>query len=287
MTTPAEVIHGTSALLKNVLQRDLRLEIEVLLAHVLQVTRSQLLARLQDPIDELPLREFDELLARLIQHEPLAYIIGYREFYGIEITCWDDALIPRPETEMLVDLALEEITRRGDDLRIIDVGTGAGAVAIAIAENAPQVRIIATDASAAALDVATKNVRAYGVGSRVMLRPGDLLASTGEFDLILANLPYVSEGEWQTLEPEIQEYEPRSALVGGVHGTEIIERLIAEAPQHLAEGGVLAAEIGETQGERLLTVARRFFPDGYAYVMKDYAGKDRVLVIRREEEGIG
>ena len=287
MRTIAEAVHEAARRLREAAGEDARLEAEVLLAHVLRIDRSHLLARLRDQLPLDASSVFDALVRRREACEPLAYIVGHREFYGMDIVCWDDALVPRPETEMLVDLALEEIERRGDALRIIDVGTGSGAVAVAIAEHAPGVRIIAADASEDALAVAAKNIRAYNLQSRVTVRHVDLLDGAGVFDLIVANLPYVRDDEWQTLPPEIRDHEPRAALVGGTLGTEIIERLIAQAPAHLASGGVVAAEIGETQGDSLLAFARRFFPDATAYVMKDLEGKDRILVIRREGEGIG
>lgn len=287
MRTIAEAVHDAARRLREAAGEDARLEAEVLLAHAMRIERSHLLARLRDELPPGAKASFDGLVRQREAREPLAYIVGYREFYGMDIVCWDAVLIPRPETEMLVGLALEEIERRGDALRIIDVGTGSGAVAVAIAGHVPGVRIIAADASEDALAVAVKNIRAYNLESRVTVRHADVLDGAGVFDLIVANLPYVSDDEWQTLPPEIRGHEPREALVGGERGTEIIERLIAQAPAHLASGGVVAAEIGETQGDSLLAFARRFFPDAHAYVMKDLAGKDRILVIRREGEGIG
>src|SRR5438309_422856 len=136
------------------------------------------------------------------------------------------ALIPRPETELLIDVALEAIASRGGLARVADVGTGSGAVAVAIAANAPRVHIVAIDSSPEALRLAESNVRHAGVEDRVELRHGDLLEGVGRFDVIVANLPYVSEADWRGLPPEIRDHEPRAALVGGVRGTEAIERLL-------------------------------------------------------------
>jgi release factor glutamine methyltransferase len=277
----AEIIHNAATRLDAESIDDARLEAEVLLAYVLRADRAHLLARMADDADAEASARFEVLLARRLAREPLAYIVGHREFYGIEVECAPGALIPRPETEMLVELALDEVRRRGDALRIVDVGTGSGAIALAIAANAPGVRVTAIDASEAALAVARRSVERTGVADRVELRAGDLLEEQGVFDVIVANLPYVSAAEWELVQPEIREYEPREALVGGASGTEAVERLLREAPPHLAPGGLLAAEIGATQGARLLAVARECFPDAHVCVIKDLAGLDRVLEIRR------
>jgi release factor glutamine methyltransferase len=285
MPTIGEAVHAAAQRLREAAEEDARLEAEVLLAHATGVDRTHVLARLHDQLAVEDTRAFDTLIARRAAREPLAYIVGRREFYGIDIICAPGALIPRPETEMLVDLALEEIERRGRDVRIVDVGTGSGAIAVAIAANAPDMRIVASDASDAALAIARRNVEAHGLAARVTLRRASLLEDAGMCDVIVANLPYVSEREWAELQPEIREHEPRESLVGGETGAEVIEQLIAQAPAHVAASGVLAAEIGETQSERLLSCARRFYPDADAYGMKDFAGRDRVLVVRREEAG--
>jgi len=286
MANIAQLVHRAAAQLQAAAGADASLEAEVLLTHVMGIDRAHLLARLTDEASDSTQRNFDALIARRVAREPLAYIIGHREFYGIDLVCRAGALIPRPETELLVDLALEEIDRRGNALRIIDVGAGSGAIAVAIVASATGVHVVASDTSDAALAVASENVRRHDFESRISVHWYDLLDGAGTFDVIVANLPYVSAAEWETLQPEIRDHEPRAALVGGARGTEVVEELLEQAPQHLAPGGVLCAEIGETQAGHLLAVAGRFFPDARSYVMKDFAGKDRVLVIRREGEGI-
>lgn len=277
----AELLHASANRLTAASIDDARLETDVLLAYVLGIDRAHVLARLDDQLDDDTTARFDALLARRVAHEPLAYITGNREFYGIDIACRPGALIPRPETEMLVEIALGEIRRRGDALRIADVGTGSGAIAVVIAANAPRARVTAIDASDAALTVARDNAARAGVADRIDLRTGDLLEDAGVFDVVVANLPYVSAAEWQELQPEIRDHEPREALVGGPVGTEVIERLLRQAPAHLDAAGVLAAEIGAGQGARLLEVACACFPDREACVIKDVAGLDRVLLVRR------
>ena len=280
VTTIASLLHTATVQLTAASIDDARLEAEVLLAHTLATDRAHVLARLTDSIDEASIARFAQRLTRRLAREPLAYIVGRREFYGIEIACGPGALIPRPETELVVDIALDEIRTRGGALCIADIGTGSGAIAVAIAANAPNVRITAIDASSDALTIARNNVDLHTVASRVELRVGNLLDGSGVFDVIVANLPYVSVAEWQTLQPEVREYEPRAALVGGREGTEAIEQLLRDAPPHLASGAVLALEIGATQAERLLAVARASFPNAEVCVMKDLAGLDRVLVVR-------
>ena len=276
----AELIHDAATRLDAARIDDARLEADVLLAQVLGIDRAHLLARMDDAVDDDADARFHALLTRRLGHEPLAYIVGQREFYGIDIACGPGALIPRPETEMLVEIALDEARRRGSGLRIVDVGTGSGAIAVAISANAAGARVIAIDASDAALALARRNVARAAVAKRVDLRVGDLLDGEGVFDVIVANLPYVSAADWEALAPEIREHEPRAALVGGARGTETVERLLRQAPAHLARGGLLAAEIGDRQGAWLTAAAGDCFPDDEVCVMKDLAGLDRVLVIR-------
>ena len=275
----ALALHFAAADLAEAAGEDARLEAEVLLAHALGIDRAHLLADLRGALSLKQTATFDALLRQRTAREPLAYIVGHREFYGIEIVCSPAALIPRPESEMLVDLALEEARRRGE-IRIVDVGAGTGAIAVAIALNAPNARVLATDVSDAALALARRNAERHGVESRVALRKADLLDGLGAFDVIVANLPYVSEGDWRALAPELRDHEPKMALIGGETGTEIIEAMLRQAPPHLAPGGVLAAEIGAAQGAAVLRVVREAFPEAAVCVIKDLAGLDRMLVVR-------
>lgn len=279
--TAAEAIHSAASRFEAAGIDDARLEAEVLLARALGLDRTHVLASLHQPLDDDDVARFEALVGRRLRHEPLAYIVGHREFYGIEIECAPGALIPRPETELLVDLALQEIAKRGEPIRLADIGTGSGAIAVAVALNAPHVRLLATEVSDDAIAVARRNIARYGLEQRVELRRTDLLDGLRELDVIVANLPYVSERDWQSLAPEIRDHEPRSALVPGPDGTEAVARLLEQARAHLAQHGVLAAEIGETQAELLLSRARAHFPDAEACVIKDFAGRDRVLVVRR------
>lgn len=258
---------------------DARLEAEVLLGHALRANRARVLASLRDPLDGEAQATFAALIARRGAREPLAYITGEREFYGIAIACAPGVLIPRPESELLVEFAIEAC--RSGKTGVADVGTGSGCLAVAIAVNAPQARVTAIDASRDALAIARENVARHALGERVLLREGDMLAGDGVFDVIVANLPYVSEAEWATLAPEVRDFEPREALIGGERATEVIERLLALAPAHLAEDGVLALEIGATQGASVMAAASRAFPDASVCVRTDLAGLDRMVEVRR------
>jgi release factor glutamine methyltransferase len=262
---------------------DASLEAQLLLAHALGFDRSRLLANLNENVARDSAAAFEQLIHRRVEREPLAYIVGQCEFYGMEIACTPAALIPRPETEMLVGLALEEIDHRGPDVRMCDVGTGSGAIAVAVAAHAPGAHVVAVDASAGALQLACENASRHGAAGRIEFARADLCAGLGRFDVIVANLPYVSEEDWRALEPELRDYEPREALVGGKSGTEIIERLLREAPAHLCDNGVLALEIGATQGARIVARARDAFPRARIELMRDLAGLDRVIAIYREE----
>jgi release factor glutamine methyltransferase len=283
--TVAELLHDATRRLDAEGIEDARLEAEVMLADALAVDRAHLLAEMRDAVPEDGAERFGATLPRRLHHEPLAYIRGHREFYGVDIECAPGALIPRPETEMLVDLALEEIQARGHDVRVADIGTGGGAIAVAVALSAEQTRVTAIEMSFEALAVARRNIARHGLGERVTLEQGDLLAGAGVFDVIVANLPYVSESDWAALAPEIRDHEPKLALEAGETGTELVERLLLQAPKHLAPGGVLAAEIGDTQGARVLNVAGRCFPEAECCVMKDLGGRDRVLVVRDRRGG--
>jgi release factor glutamine methyltransferase len=277
-TTVGQALHDAASRLAPI-SDDARLEAEVLLGHALGIDRSTLLARMPDDVDGAVAGAFLALLARRVGREPLAYIVGQREFYGKEIACGPGALIPRPETELLVEVALAELRRRRGDVQVADVGAGSGAVAVAVAAHAANARVTAIERSAAAIELARRNIERHGLAGRVTLVQGDLLEGARTFDLIVANLPYVSEVEWGELAPEIRDHEPRDAVVGGPIGSEVIERLLVQAPAHVARDGLVAVEIGATQARRVVDCARTAFPEGRASVMKDFAGRDRVVCV--------
>jgi release factor glutamine methyltransferase len=276
--TPAEALHAAQSRLSDAGIDDAELEAEVLLRHVLGLDRAHLYARLRESLDEADRVVLQRLLNRRLAHEPTAYIVGHKEFYGLDLETTPDALIPRPETELLVDEALRAAPKQ--PCAIVDVGTGCGAIAIALATRLPQATVYASDESECALALAARNVERLRLASRVRLLHGDLLDPLPEaVDLIVANLPYVKTSDWEALPPEIREHEPREALDGGPDGTAVLERLLHQAPSHLRPSGRLLAEIGWDEGERLQCVARKCFPGAQIAVKKDLAGLDRILLV--------
>ena len=261
---------------------DADLEAEVLLRHALRWQRHQLYAHLQDDLAPAHDAELQALIERRLTHEPTAYIVGHKEFYGLELETAPVALIPRPETELLVEEALRA-ARAGAEARppvIVDVGCGCGAIASALAYHLPDAVVYALDVSDEALALAARNAARLGLSQRIRFLPGDLLDPLPEpVDIIVANLPYVKSGDWETLPPEIREHEPRAALDGGPTGTKVIERLLRQAPAHLRRRGVLLAEIGWDEGERVQEIARECFVGARIAVKKDLAGLDRLLVV--------
>ena len=278
--TIAEALAATARRLETAGIDDAHLEAEVLLAHTLGIDRAHLLARLSDPLEDAAGGAFEALVARRLHHEPLAYVTGVREFFGLEFSCGPEALIPRQETELLVEVALAEISRGRRGVGVGALGRGGGATAVAIGVNARGTPVTAVDASTGALALARRNAERHGVAQQIALCRGDLLEGLGAFEVIVANLPYVSARDWDGLAPELRLWEPRDALVGGERGTEIVERLLDRAHGHLAMGGMLAAEIGDTQGAALQAYAHARFPEAEIHVRTDLAGHDRALVVR-------
>lgn len=257
-----------------------RLDAEWLLGHVVGLTRAQLHAHPGRKLNAAEWSTYRQLIERRRQHEPVAYIVGHKEFYGLDFRVDRRVLIPRPETELLVEKGLEKGRSASHPLAIADVGTGCGAIAISLAMHLPQAIIYALDASPQALEVAALNCRRHGVEGRVHLLHGDLLSPLPEpVDLVVANLPYVSRAEWEQLPPNITAYEPRLALDGGLDGLEAICRLLAQAWPYLKPQATILLEIGATQGTAVTYLARHYLPAATVEVVQDYAGLDRMVVI--------
>ncbi|WP_018086286.1 peptide chain release factor N(5)-glutamine methyltransferase [Desulfurispora thermophila] len=258
-----------------------RLDAEVLLAHVLSCERLHLYRVPEQKLSAGQQAQYDALLQRRAAGEPVAYLTGRREFYGREFIVTPAVLIPRPETELLVELAAQRWRERFDHaLYIADIGTGSGAIAVSLACLLPRVRVLATDVSPAALAVALENAVRHAVAQRVAFYQGDLLAAlpaewAGRLGLICANLPYVPETERGQLPPDVLHYEPHLALFGGPDGLALYRRLLAQAPRFLVPGGRLLLEIAPGQPE----ILARELPPGWRLcgVHLDLAGRERVV----------
>ncbi len=262
---------------------DARIEAELLLMHSLSIQRAELYARLSEPLPSSEGSRFWGLVERRLGREPTAYIVGRCEFYGVDLQVDRRVLIPRPETELLVETALAFMERRfgkEQPCLIVDVGTGSGAIAVVLAIHLPQSRIYATDASRDAIEVARNNCRRHGVEERVEFLVGDLLEPLPQaVDLIVANLPYVKDSDISQLAPEIRDFEPVAALAGGADGLDKVRLLLAGARSHLLPQGSVMLEIGLGQAEKAVSVARRHFPESKIDLLKDFASIDRVLRI--------
>jgi release factor glutamine methyltransferase len=261
-----------------------RLDAELLLAHSLGWDRTRLHTYPEQALNDKQRRDFEALTQRHAQGEPLAYILGHQEFFGLDFFVDNRVLIPRPETELLVEEAIAWLQMREPEckhLLAVDAGTGSGAIAVSLAVACPRLTLYATDASAAALEVADHNVKRHGVADRVKLLHGDLLEPLPKpVHLIAANLPYVSEAELALLPPHIARFEPLQALDGGVDGLAVIERLFAQARKHLHPEGVILLEIGAAQGKLARARARSYFPVADIQMRQDYAARDRLLIIQ-------
>lgn len=269
-----------------------RLDAEVLLAHALGCERVALYRDGRDPLPEPELARFQELVRRRGAHEPLAYLVHSREFWSLPLTVRAGVLIPRPETEFVVEAALhyaEPWVRQAGLCRILDVGTGSGNIAIAIASDLSRAAIVATDLSAEALQIAQANARACGVAGQIAFLQCDLIGALRpgrtRFDLLLSNPPYIATREYASLPATIRCYEPRMAFDGGDDGLLFYRRLIAEAAQFLHNGSVAIVEVGDGQAG----VVCRLFEQSAGWkgvdVIKDYGGVERVVVAQCTQGG--
>lgn len=250
-----------------------RLDAELLLSAALGTTRAQLLARLRECV-EAP--GFDALLERRLAFEPLAYILGRWEFFSLDFLVKPPLLVPRPETEHLVEAVLAHVGVRGT---VLEIGTGTGCVAVSVAWNVAHVSVVATDINPLALEVAGANAGRHGVSARVELREGSLFEPIGtgeQFDVICSNPPYVEDGDWPNLPAVIRLHEDPRALLGGADGLDMVRAIAAGAGVHLRSGGLLAMEIGMGQHEAAAGVLEGL---GFGDVrfIRDLAGIERIV----------
>jgi release factor glutamine methyltransferase len=260
------------------------LEAALLLGHFLRQNRAALLLRAAEEIPASALATAESALARRLTHEPLAYILGEQEFWSRTFRVNPAVLIPRPETERIVELALELYPDRHHPRRFLDLGTGSGILAIVLACEFPESRIVAVDRSLAALATAAENARRHGVGNRVHFVQADWLSASVPapvFELVVANPPYIADRVMETLMPEVRDFEPHTALNGGKAGMRDISVIAAQAAYVLRPGGWLLLEIGADQREAALKCFVSLGKYDRVEVRSDYAGLPRVLVARR------
>ena len=260
-----------------------RLGAELLLCHAVGLKRIELYTQFDRAVRQQQLDQLHDLVKRAGLHEPVAYLTGRTEFYSIELDINSDCLIPRPETELLVQRAIEFLRTREGVQFVCDLCTGSGCIAVAVAKNFSDARVIATDISAGALDVAAGNVAKHQLGERVELLQGDLFEplvrqlDVDAFDLITCNPPYVSSAEYETLAKNVRDYEPKSALLAGAEGLDIYRRLIEKVDQFLKPGAALMLEIGYAQGAAVRALLERTDAFAEIKIQKDPHDNDRVI----------
>lgn len=269
-----------------------RLDTELLLGKVLETGREKLYLDFDRTLRPVEERRFRELLLRRGRREPLAYILGEKEFWSLDFIVTADVLVPRPETELLVETALRLLNHGPKEgaTKVLDLGTGSGAVAVSLAKERGDWALWATDLSVRALEVARLNAWRHGVSPRIRFAAGDLFAAVEEskerFYLLVCNPPYVAQREMDDLSPEVRDWEPRLALCGGFDGLDFYRRIIREGPRYLAPEGFVALEIGAGMAE---AVAGLFAAAGcYSSpdVYQDLAGRDRVIAARLDRTAI-
>jgi release factor glutamine methyltransferase len=262
------------------------LDAQLLLAEAAGITRAEVIAGARTLTAE-QITRFDAMIERRIRREPIAYIVGHKEFYSLDFEVNQSVLIPRPETEMLVGAALDNIAKM-PQASVLDIGTGSGAIAIAIAVNAPAARVIATDISADALAVATRNAIRHGVENRVAMRCADFFdaldggATLGRFDLIVSNPPYIADEEVASLETDVRSYEPHLALSAGRDGLKFYRRIANGAQSHLIDGGRLIVEVGAAQSSAVVAIFEQQAFD-VLDVLNDFGGHHRVVHARKTQ----
>ena len=270
-----------------------RLDAEVLLGHALAMSREQLVAGADSRLGAEQAERFEALILRRLRREPVAYITGRQEFWSLDFQVTRAVLIPRPETERVIEVALRLAARLRLDktVRVLDVGTGSGAIAVSLAKELPAAKIFATDISPAALAVARANASRNEVARQMTFLSGDLFGALGEeaarFDLIVSNPPYLQSDEIATLEPEVSEWEPRAALDGGRDGLDFYRQIAAQAGRYLMPNGAVVVEIGALMGSQVAALFNRAGFYREVTIVQDYAGRDRVAVAKSAADLVG
>lgn len=281
--TVLKILEWTAGFLKKRGSSSGRLDAELMLSDLLEMERIQLYAQFDRPLLAEELAAFRARVKRRAAGEPVAYILGHQAFWTLELVVDRRVLIPRPDTETLVRVALKKLAGK-ENPKVVDIGTGSGAIALSIAAERADAQVLATDLSAEALEVARMNAAANGLEGRVRFAVADVFEGLEEAEfprtMIISNPPYIGERERGDLSRGVVDFEPAEALFSGEEGFDMIRRLIVESPARLEPGGYLLLEIGYAQGEE----ARRLLEEGgfeAVEIVKDYGGNDRVALGRR------
>ena len=275
-----ETLNVASEELMKIGSLDARLEAEVLLRHVLKIDRATMFRDLDEDVSIEDSGNIASLVKRRTQREPLAYITGAKEFYGLPFVVSEDVLIPRQETELLVDTAIGQAKSLvKSEISIVDVGTGSGAIAVSLALNIPTSSVIAVDISESALTIADDNRRAHGLYSRVKLRRGSLLEPIVEkIDILVSNPPYIRSDKLTSLQEEVLQ-EPMVALDGGHDGLELIKKLLFQAVDKMSNPSVILFEIDSDQAPEAVKLSQQFFPSAITTVLKDLSNNERAVLL--------
>jgi release factor glutamine methyltransferase len=261
-----------------------RLSAELLLSHVLGLPRIELYTKFDSAVEKAQLAHLHELVKRCGEHEPPAYVIGQTEFYSLRLKVSRDCMIPRPETELLVERAVESLRRRTGPQLVCDLCTGCGCIAIAIAKNFAAAKLYATDISDAALSMAAENTKMHGLDDRIELLCGDLFEpilpslNAGRFDLIVCNPPYVSAAEYETLDKNVRNYEPRRALYAGADGLDIYRGITQKSSDFLKPDGALMLEIGYARGPAVKQLLQQSGAFAEIKIEKDFHNIERIVI---------
>ena len=280
------LIEWTAGYLKGKGSESPRLDAEVLLASVRECSRIELYTAFDEHADAATRAKYKALVQRRAAGEPVAYLVGHKEFYSRDFMVTSAVLIPRPETEFVVIAALDFVASQSfnDPLRVADIGTGSGVLAITLAKEMPDWHVVATDISPDAIEIARENVSRHEVGNQIEFRAGAFFGSDAEgslFDLVVSNPPYVTSEEYNDLPATVREYEPRIALVGGDEGTEVIEQLLEKSVSRVRVGGAVVIEISPMIEGRLTAVIENSEAWQLHQVYKDHSGHSRVMIAAR------
>ena len=277
-----EILNSAGETLMRTGSPDAQLEAEVLIRHVLRIDRATFFRDLEQPVTDRDRKRLDDLVIRRLNREPLNYITGLREFYGLDFEVSDSVLIPRQETELLVDTVISLARSRPKcEMKICDIGTGSGAIAVSVAVNLPSAEVMAIDISQRALDIADANRRMHGVYNRVSLRRGNLLEPVDwKPEIIVSNPPYIRRSDLSLLQPEIQ-YEPSVALDGGPDGLEVIRGLLRQSSDKVSSTGAILFEIDSSQKESARMLSREYFPNSEISILDDLSGNSRAILIEK------